>query len=321
MNTSKLLRAMAFAGAALGTTAMFNRWSASRAEAKYPPLGKVIDVNGVDLHVFEKGEGQPIVMLHGSGSLMQDIVLSGLVDMLAKRHRVIVFDRPGYGWSSRPSTSDWTPEEQADLFAAAADIIGARRPLVFGHSWGTLPAIAWAIQRPELVSGLILVSGYYFPTPRLDAVLAGIVASPILGDIIAHTTAPLQTRITGPAGVKMIFSPGETPKRFLDQMPFGLMVRPSQLRATAADSSMMPIAAARLEPSYSKLSMPVTIIWGEGDKLVDQTKQSARLAALLPHAQAIAVKDAGHMVHYTALDRVVAAIEGIGVDDGLIAVT
>jgi pimeloyl-ACP methyl ester carboxylesterase len=309
MERQTLFNSLAIAGAALGASAMFNQWSASRAEAKYPPLGRIIEVDGVNLHFFEKGEGSPIVLLHGSGSLVQDMTVSGLVDRLAERHRVIVFDRPGYGWSSRPAGRDWSPAAQAALFAAAAEQSGAERPLLFGHSWGTLPAIAWALDRPADVRGLVLAAGYYFPTPRPDALFTAILASPVLGDLVAHTIAPLQTRLTGPAGFRMIFSPSETPQRFLDEMPFALMLRPIQLHATAADSATMPIAAAALEPRYGELTLPVTIIWGEGDKLVDQANQSARLAELLPTARAVPLADVGHMVHQVALDEVVAAID------------
>ncbi len=271
MDNQSLYRGLAITGAVLGASALFNRWSAARAKAKYPPIGRILEIDGVQLHVFEKGDGPPIVLLHGSGSLIQDFTVSGLVDRLAERHRVIVIDRPGYGWSSRPAGRDWSPEAQAALFAAAAEILGAQRPLVVGHSWGTLPAVAWALDRPRSIRGLVLASGYYFPTPRPDALFTAILASPVLGDLMAHTIAPLQTRLTGPAGFRMIFSPNDTPQKFLDDMPFALMLRPGQLHATAADSAMMPLAAARLAPRYGELDIPMTIIWGEGDKLVDQT--------------------------------------------------
>lgn len=309
MDKQTLFRSGAIAGVALATSALFNRWSAARAEKTYPPIGRIIEIDGVKLHVFEKGSGPPIVLLHGNGSLIQDMIVSGLVDRLAVHHRVIVFDRPGYGWSSRPRGRDWSPEAQAALFAAAADLMEVERPLVFGHSWGTLPAIAWALSHPDGVRGLVLAAGYYFSTPRPDALLTAVLASPLLGDILAHTVAPLQTRITGPVGFKMIFSPHKTPQRFLDEMPFALMVRPSQLQATAADSAMMPAAAARLEPYYGNLGLPVTIIWGEDDKLVDQTKQSARLASLIPGARSVPLAETGHMVHHVALDQVLAAID------------
>ena len=83
------------------------------AEKKYPPPGKFLTVNGTTLHYIEKGEGPPIVLLHGNGSMVQDWQASGLIDALQKEHRVIAFDRPGYGYTARPGYTVWSPGAQA----------------------------------------------------------------------------------------------------------------------------------------------------------------------------------------------------------------
>ena len=49
--------------------------------------------------------------------------------------------------------------------------LGIERPVVVGHSWGTLVALAWALRRPDEVRGLLLLSGYYYPSLRADVVL------------------------------------------------------------------------------------------------------------------------------------------------------
>ena len=286
-------------GAALAASALFNRHATVDAEQKYPPVGKFIDVDGVSVHYLDRGKGSPIVMLHGSGSLIQDFVVSRLVDALAEHHRVIVLDRPGYGYSARPRDRDWTPEAQAALFVRACDLIGIVRPLVVGHSWGTLPALAWALEHPSQVRALVLMSGYYFGTPRPDVLPTKLLGSNFIGDVLTATIAPLQTRLTGPLGLKMIFSPETIPDIFMNTMPFGLMLRPAQLHATAADSGQMPSSAARLSKRYTELSLPVAILWDDEDKLVGQEGQSARLALELPDALAHPLPGSSHMLHHT----------------------
>ena len=311
------LRAWSWAGAvgaALVGSAAFNAWSSARAKLRYPPIGKFIEVDGVRLHYLDRGApdaASTVVLLHGSGALIQDFVTSGLVDRLAERHRVIVFDRPGYGYSDRPRDRSWTPEAQAAALVAACAQLGVVRPLVVGHSWGTLPALARALDHPAALSGLVLISGYYFFSPRADAIPTLIAASPVVGDLLSHTLLPLQTRITGPAGLRMVFSPAEPPQRMLDEMPFELMLRPEQLHATAADSGQMPIAAGRLQTRYGELTLPVAILWSEGDALVRQGGQSARLAQTLPHALTKQIDDAGHMMHHIYPDAVVAVIKQV----------
>jgi len=141
---------------------------ANKAERDTPPIGRFLEGDGVRLHYIERGQGEPLVLIHGNGMLIQDFVVSGLVERLAKQYRVIVIDRPGYGYSSRPRRI-WTPRAHATLFQEALQQLGVERATVVGHSWGTMVAVSLALQAPDLVRSLVLLSGYYFPTVRVDA--------------------------------------------------------------------------------------------------------------------------------------------------------
>lgn len=101
------------------------------------------------------------MLLHGNAVLLQDFVASGLIDRLAERHRMIAFDRPGLGYSGRPRDRLWTAQAQAALIQQVLVQIGAQRPVVLGHSWGTLVALGMATGGAAPVSGLVLVSGFY----------------------------------------------------------------------------------------------------------------------------------------------------------------
>ena len=157
--------------AVLAAAALTNHALARRAERRNPPEGKFTTVDGVRLHYIEHGTGPVIVLLHGNGTMARDFVLSGVLDLLAKDHRVIAFDRPGFGFSERPRGRIWTAEAQAALLQKALLGLDVRQPVVVGHSWGTLVALALALRDPADVAGLVLLSGYYFPTVRADAAL------------------------------------------------------------------------------------------------------------------------------------------------------
>lgn len=73
------------------------------------------------LHYVERGHGEPLVLLHGNGSMIQDFETSGLIEAAARTYRVIVFDRPGYGHSERPRSTVWTAEAQSNLFHPSAN--------------------------------------------------------------------------------------------------------------------------------------------------------------------------------------------------------
>ena len=179
------------------------------AERKNPPIGVFTDCDGVRLHYIERGDAAApcVVLFHGNGTMIQDLVLSGLVDRLAHDHRVVCFDRPGFGYSDRPRTRIWTPTTQASLFAKALDQLGVRNPVVLGHSWGTLVAIALALRSGYAVSGLVLVSGYYFPTSRMDFWLMSGPALPLLGDLMRYTISPIISWAIAPKLMRTLFAP------------------------------------------------------------------------------------------------------------------
>ena len=94
---------------ALAISALVNDRLARNAERANPPAGQFLEVNGVRLHYVERGSGTRLVPRHGNGSMIQDFESSGLIDLAAKKYRVIVFDRPGFGHSDR----DLLPENWA----------------------------------------------------------------------------------------------------------------------------------------------------------------------------------------------------------------
>jgi pimeloyl-ACP methyl ester carboxylesterase len=136
--------------------------------------------------------------------MIQDFQSSGLIDLAAKKYRVIAFDRPGFGYSSRPRRTVWTPEAQADLIAAALKEIGVSKPMVLGHSWGALVAVALALYYPREVQALILASGYYYPNARADVLILSTPAIPLIGDLLSHTVAPLASRLLWPLLLRKI---------------------------------------------------------------------------------------------------------------------
>jgi pimeloyl-ACP methyl ester carboxylesterase len=172
-------------------SALVNAKLAKKAERDNPPAGNFIDVGGTRIHYVERGQGESLVLLHGNGSMIQDFEASGLISLASKHFRVIAFDRPGFGHTERPRQRIWNPEAQAQLFAAALQQIGVSRAIVFGHSWGTSVAVALGLKYPGLVRGLVLASGYYYPTPRPDVLLLSVPAIPILGDVIRYSISRL----------------------------------------------------------------------------------------------------------------------------------
>jgi pimeloyl-ACP methyl ester carboxylesterase len=312
--------------AALGGAALYNRAQARRAERDNPPVGRFLELDGVWLHYLDEGPadtgttgrggGPPVVLLHGNAVTLDDWIVSGVVDLVAGSRRVVAFDRPGFGYSERPRDRSWTPAAQARLLRKACRRLGVERPVVVGHSWGTLVALAWALRAPKEVAGLVLVSGYYYPSTRLDAALVTPAAVPVLGDLLNHTVSPPLTRMTLLGTLRTMFAPRRVPGRFRDTFPKSLIPRPKQLRAMAQEGSMMVPAAAALQRHYGGLSCPSVVMTGDGDRVVDPEDQSIRLAHELKDAELRIVQGAGHMVHHAVPLEVAEAINRVASGHG-----
>src|ERR1700722_4851072 len=310
---SSYVGATAVAIGALAALALVNRHFAKKAVLDNPPAGRFLELNGVRLHYIERGSGTPLVFLHGNGSMIQDFESSGLIDWAARNYRVIVFDRPGFGHSDRPRDVIWTPVAQAELINNALRRLGVSQALVLGHSWGASVAVALALLHPELVRGLVLASGYYYPTARGDVVALSAPAVPLAGDVISHTLSPIVGRVMWPLLMAKIFGPQSVPKKF-DGFPKEMAVRPSQIRASAAESALMIPDPFNFQDQYKNLEMPVSIIAGEDDRLIDIDEQSSRLHADVVQSTFHRVPGTGHMVHQTATGTVMSAINEVARD-------
>jgi pimeloyl-ACP methyl ester carboxylesterase len=300
---------MLVAGVTLASTALAAHLAARRTERMNPPKGRFVEVDGVRLHWLERGDGPPLVLLHGNGAMMQDFLASPLVSAAAREYRVILFDRPGYGYSSRPRLRSFSPEAQADLLVKALGRIGVERPIVLGHSWGALVAAAMALRHPDQIRSVVLVSGYFFPTIRADVPGLSVPAIPILGDIVRYTVAPLLARLTWPLMMRRLFGPREVPAAFRRVFSKEMAMRPSQLRAAAAESASMIPAARRLSANYDRIKIPVAIVAGRDDRQVMTADQSGRLAEEIKDSRSNIVADVGHMIHHGEPAAVLAAID------------
>lgn len=212
--------------------------------------------------------------------MVQDFRTCGLVDLLAQSNHVVCFDRPGFGHSQRPRLRVWTVAAQAALLGEGVKSTRRSRLVVLSHSWGALVAIALSMRTDYPIRGLVLASGYYFPTPRWDVWLMSISAILILGDLVRYTVALIISWATLPVAFRKIFPPCSVPQTFKNEFPASLTLRPEQLRAAAEEGGLLIPTAVQFQGSYPSIGYQVRIFHGTEDQVIEP-KQARDLPASL----------------------------------------
>lgn len=295
--------------AALAAWAAAMRYQARRAERAHPPIGRFVDAGGVRLHYIEKGNGRPVVLIHGAGSMVQDFSLS-IMDRLSQSYRVLAFDRPGAGYSERPAGRRWTPACQADVLRQGLRRLGVDRPVLVGHSWGCAVALSLALRHPAEVAGIVLMAGYYYPTGRLDTAMLAMPSWPVIGPLMRNTVSPLAGAGLMPAFMKRLFAPNEVPEAMKRWFPYSLLLRPWHMRAAAEDLGFLKRSVAEMAPHYAEITVPVTIVAGAQDKIAEPYRHALRLHRDIAHSDLEVLAETGHMVHHVRPSEVVEAIGG-----------
>jgi pimeloyl-ACP methyl ester carboxylesterase len=283
-------------------------------ERRHPPHGRFIDVGGVRQHVIELGgapdtQGIPVILLHGAGANLQDMNLA-LGERLATRHRVVLVDRPGFGFSVRKAREQNSPTYQAGVLRLLLDRLGIDRAILVGHSWGGTLALTFALDHPRRVAGLVLIAPPTHPRMRFLSWNNALLATP-LGWLFAHTLAlPFGALLIG-LGVRGAFLPQKMPHQYSKLSAAWLILRPASLLANWADvGGLDPFLRGQIS-RYGELVAPTIALNGDRDPLVRPEHHAMQLAAAAPVVKVEVLPGFGHMLHHAAADRVVAAVEEI----------
>jgi pimeloyl-ACP methyl ester carboxylesterase len=277
----------------------------------HPPRGRFVEIDGLRQHVVELGTSAgnepPVVLIHGAGCNLEDMRLA-LGDALAARHRVILIDRAGLGWSARAGRGS-APAYQAALLRGVLDRLGVPRAVMVGHSWGGALAAAFALDYPERVAGVALLAPPLYPLMRSMTWLYMVFATPLLGALYAYTLAlPLGLPFIG-VGLGSAFLPQWAPRGYIKRTAALLLLRPATFLANARDVADLRRFLARQAPRYPTLKASAVVVTGDRDMVVTPRHHAMAFAAAAPGVKLVLLPDIGHMLHHVASARVVAEID------------
>ncbi|QIG78670.1 alpha/beta fold hydrolase [Stakelama tenebrarum] len=293
--TSKWLTGIGAASAALGGgLALWSALGARGAEATVPQDGALLDVPGGRLHYVDRGSGMPIVMLHGLLGQLRHFSYA-LADRLVSDYRVILIDRPGWGYSTVEGPHPTLPQ-QAEMVAALMARLALEQPVVVGHSMGGALALQLALDHPDLVSTLGLIAPLTQPIDTApEAFRSLLVQSPALRALMSWTVAVPMGSLTAMETMRKIFAPDAVPTDFASRGGGALSLRPQSFRAGGEEMLAAPEAVAAMVPRYGEITAPTSILYGREDAILDPELHGRVTVNAIPDAT-LEIIEGGHML-------------------------
>lgn len=302
---SRLPRYAGYAAVGLGAVAaglsVASTLLARDAERRVPPDGEQADIDGARLHYVDQGSGPPIVMVHGLGGQLRNFTYA-LTERL-QGHRLIVVDRPRSGYSDAAPGPEPDIRAQARLVVRLIEQLGLERPLLVGHSLGGAVSLAAALAAPHRIGALALLAPLSQVEERVPDAFRIIERRSEFGrSLLARVYGVPVGRLTQRFTLREIFAPDPVPADFPTRGGGLLALRPDSMKA-----AMFEIAAARddlaaIVPRYREIGLPVHILFGREDALLDPERHGRLTANQLPRGR-FEMIEGGHMLPVTHPDE------------------
>lgn len=266
-----------------------------KQQAFQPRIGKIYQIDKYQVHVLESGDlnASPALVLHGCGSLAQEV----LFPFAESEFRMMAPDRPGYGFSDPLPPAERGPIGQSIWLERLLDALGLRSIPVVAHSIGSAPALHLAVRRPELVSGLLLISPCCRPVFPKPLPLLRASAAPIVGSLIRRRVISRWAAFFLDRGLKASSYPNPLPPH-LSVLPAAHVVNPgaietmaNELRAFNKDMKLLPNLPGDL---------PLHVLFGAEDRILQPAWHIDGLRQKHPGPIVRLIEGVGHLPHHVA---------------------
>ena len=289
---------------------LYTVWQVRTFETKYPPPGRFLTAGGIRMHYVENGEGRPVVLIHGGLGSVYDFTLS-VFDQVSREFRAVAVDRPGHGYSQRPSgVAYMSPADHARYVRGALAALKVERPILVGYSWGAAVALAYALEYPDEAAGLVLLSPLAYATESRWPSRFVLPQLPVVGPLFMSVAYAPIVRLAGGRMMRGVFWPDPVPPRF-KEVALALTSRPSEYEIEAADSLPLGGHLKEMAASYGEIRVPTVIVAGDHDQRTPAAAHALPLHQAMPHSALVLVPNAGHALHFAHPEVLLAAIRNV----------
>jgi pimeloyl-ACP methyl ester carboxylesterase len=235
-----------------------------------------ISIAGIELELFERGRGAPILYLHGGGGIASD---AAFLDLLAKERRVVAPSHPGFGKSSLPDWLD-SVDDIAHLYLELMDRLDLTQTDVVGFSIGGWLAVELATKVPERLARLVLIGPVGVKTGKPDKL--------DIPDVFAMPRDKLdRLRFHDPAKHATDFAA-------LSEEDLHIVARNRETLALLTWEPYMH--NPKLNHRLHRVTAPTLFVRGASDGIVS-AEYLDRYAKLVPNARIETIAEAGHLPH------------------------
>jgi pimeloyl-ACP methyl ester carboxylesterase len=271
--------------------AQFIPWSSQPLEewAKKYAAGKFIDLDGLSTHYIEKGEGDPVILVHGF--FYDSYMWDKNIDVLAEKFKVYAIDLWGFGYSTREPL-DYGYPLYVDQLLKFMNALNIQKASLMGQSMGGGTCIALCIDHRDKVNKMILVDAAGMPNPL--PLMGKLAILPKVGEFMHSYKGNLVRKIT--LRTTFIYD-----KKLITDSYFDNVTRFHKIKGTNEISLQIlrrQFFGTLLDEIHrlGGMDVPILIVWGRHDKSIP-VKRGQEIHNILKGSRLEIFERAGHCPH------------------------
>ena len=251
-----------------------------------------VELNNIIINYSDVGEGDILLLIHGFAS--STYTWRYVEKHFIAKYRIISIDLKGFGFSSKPSDEKYSIHDQSEIVIKFMEELELSGVTIMGHSYGGAVALASFISArdkdQDLIKRIVLIDSAAFQQEFPDFI--SILRIPLINRI---SLSIVPSKINAKVVLKEAFyDDRKITKEMINVYSSYLNLPGTHSALIQTANKIVPDDIESITNSYSKINIPVLIIWGKEDQIVP-IKIGQRLQSEIPNSLFKVIENCGHM--------------------------